>query len=254
MFTHSGRKVLVTGGNRGIGLGIAAELASNGAGVAILGRDAESGNSSVERIRDGGGKAHFLRCDLRDVENIPDVVSQAREVLGGIDAICHSAGIYPERHLQEMSVSEWNDVMDTNLTSAMVLVRETVEDMEASGNGRVVFISSITGPRTSIDTLSHYGASKSGLEGFMRAAAIALAPRGITVNSVAPGTILTESLEELYSDPDVLAEVTARIPVGRIGVPEDIAAATSFLMSERASFITGQSIILDGGQTLPEVQ
>lgn len=252
--THDNRRIIVTGATRGIGLGIAKRLAAEGAAVAIIGRSAAAGEEAVRTVADAGGTAHFVQGDLQDLDSIPAVIAQAKAALGGIDTLCHAAGIYPEVPLAEMTVASWNDVMSTNLTAAMVLVRETLADLAASDYGRIVMISSITGPRTGIENLSHYAASKGGLEGFMRAAAMELAPSGITLNSVAPGSILTESLAELYHDEETLNDMISRIPVGRIGMPDDIAAAVSFLATRDASFITGQSLIVDGGQTLPEVQ
>lgn len=251
---HDGRRIVVTGATRGIGLGIAQRLTEEGAAVAIVGRSAAGGEQAVRSIVDAGGTAHFVQGDLQNLEGIPAVVGQASRALGGIDTLCHAAGIYPEVPLTEMTVANWNNVLSTNLTAAMVLVRAALPDLAASDYGRIVMISSITGPRTGIENLSHYAASKGGLEGFMRAAAMELAPSGITLNSVAPGSILTESLAELYHDEETLNDMISRIPVGRIGMPDDIAAAVSFLATRDASFITGQSLIVDGGQTLPEVQ
>lgn len=254
MGRHSGRRVLLTGGTRGIGLGIASLLAKEGARIALLGRNEAACDRIIRDLRSDGANAEFVLCELRDLDSLPESVANARELLGGIDAVCHSAGIYPEKPLNEMTTRHWAEVLDTNLTAAMVLVRESIDALSASRRGRVVHISSITGPRTGIANLSHYGASKGGLEGFVRTSAVELATRGITVNAVAPGTVLTESLEELYSDPALRSDLTSRIPIGRMGSPEDIAHAVSFLMSDEASFITGQSLIVDGGQTLPEVQ
>lgn len=254
MGRHSGRRILVTGGTRGIGFGIAAELEREGAEVMLVGRDSTAGEDAVRRIGSERAGVRFSQCDLRDLDSLPEVVASAREEMGGLDALCHSAGIYPEKPLRDMTVPDWHEVLDTNLTAVMVLLREMLDDLTSCGRGRVVHVSSITGTTTGMENLSHYGASKGGLEGFMRTSAVELAPRGITVNAVAPGTVLTESLEELYSDAGVRADVVSRIPVGRIGQPKDIASAVSFLMSDESSFITGQSLVIDGGQTLPEVQ
>lgn len=252
---HAGRRVLVTGATRGIGLGIARRLAAEGAGVALVGRNVTVGETAAASIRETGGSAQFLAGDLRELDQITELVANVREALGGgIDTLCHAAGIYPERSLEDMTIAGWNEVMNTNLTAAMLLTRDATPDLKNSDYGRVVMISSITGPRVAIADLTHYAASKGGLEAFVRAAAVELAGTGVTVNAVAPGTILTEALEVLYAEPGVMQEVESRIPVGRIGTPDDIAAAVSFLSSREASFITGQSLIVDGGQTLPEVQ
>jgi 3-oxoacyl-[acyl-carrier protein] reductase len=180
-------------------------------------------------------------------------VEQSVQALGGLTVLCHAAGIYPERSLAAMDLEDWHEVVDTNLTSAFLLVKHAAQHLEASRAGRIVFISSITGPRTGIRGLAHYCASKGGLEGLMRAAAMELAP-SITVNAVAPGTILTDSLAELYAEPGVMEAVTAIIPAGRLGQPADIAATVEFLAGPDSGFITGQSFVVDGGQTIPEVQ
>lgn len=245
----TGRRALVTGGTRGIGKGIVKSLLAEGASVVATGRDEAAGQELVAL-----GSATFLKADLRDTGAVSALVEQAANALGGLDILVHCAGIYPEHHLTAMADQDWHDVLDTNLTSAMALVRAAVPALAAAGDGRIVLISSITGPRTAIAGLTHYAASKAGLEGFARAAAVELAGRGVTVNCVAPGTILTEGLAELYSAPGVMEDVTRKIPVGRIGDPADIGNAVAFLAGPGSSFITGQSITVDGGQTLPEVQ
>lgn len=255
MTRHSNRRVIVTGGSRGIGLGISRMFAREGAEVAIIGRDLSTGKQIEDTLRAEGGRVHFVPGDLTELENIPQLANTAREKLDGtIDIFCHCAGIYPVHTLSEMKLSDWHAVMNTNLTSAMAFTREFLSDLEKSPYGRVIFISSITGPRTGIAGLSHYGASKGALEALTRALAVELGPLGITANCVAPGTIMTDTLRELYTDEAEIDEVRSRIPVRTLGKPEDIAAAVSFLASSDASFITGISIVVDGGQTLPEVQ
>ncbi len=251
----AGRTALVTGGTRGIGRGIVEVLVASGASVVFSGRDAVAGELLQSSLPVGEGQTlSFVPADVSDVDSVAHLVSAARVALGGIDILCHCAGIYPEAELGSMTDAMWHDVIDTNLTSTMLLTREALPHLSVADNGRVILISSISGPRTGISALTHYCASKAGMEGFARAAAVELAASGITVNCVAPGTILTEGLAALYSAEGALESVEARIPAGRLGTPADIGHTVAFLASSDSSFITGQSITVDGGQTLPEVQ
>jgi len=248
------RTALVTGGTKGIGKGITERLAKNGMAVVFTGRDADAGEQVQANLRGIGGNASFIHSDLLDAASLPAMVDQAVATLGSLDVLVHNAGIYPTHTLEDMTLADWHRVLDTNLTSGVLLVKHGAPHLRQSAAGRIIFVSSITGPRTGISGLAHYCASKGGIDGLMRAAAVELAGTGITVNAVAPGTILTDSLEELYSAPGVMESVVRIIPVGRLGLPEDIAAAVEFFASVDAGFITGQSLIVDGGQTIPEVQ
>jgi 3-oxoacyl-[acyl-carrier protein] reductase len=153
--------------------------------------------------------------------------------------------------LTEMSEADWDLVHDTNLKSAFFALRACLPLLKQSPAGRIVFVSSITGPITGFPGLAHYGASKAGLDGFMRSAAIEVAPFGITVNAVAPGSIRTEGLADLGAD--AIASMEALIPLKRLGQPHDVANAVLYLASDLASFVTGHSVVVDGGQTLPEI-
>jgi 3-oxoacyl-[acyl-carrier protein] reductase len=249
-------RAVVTGGTRGIGRGIVADLLGRGWNVAFSGRDVTEGEALKRGLAGefGPGRVWFAAADLSQPAGPEALISEAARRLGGIDLIVHCAGIFPEAALGELEPGLWHNVIDVNLTSAMLLVKAGLPFLAESGQPRVVLISSISGPRTGIAGLTHYCASKAGLEGFARAAAVELAAAGITVNCVAPGTILTEALAELYSAEGQMESVAARIPVKRLGTPADIAGAVAFLASSDASYITGQTITVDGGQTLPEVQ
>ncbi|MDO8306742.1 MAG: SDR family NAD(P)-dependent oxidoreductase [Actinomycetota bacterium] len=248
------RTVLVTGGTRGIGKGIVERLAAHGLDVAFSGRDRSAGQQVEATLVAEGRAAQFIHADLTETGSPAGLVAAAAAALGSLDVLVHNAGIYPEHALGDMTLGDWHSVLDTNLTSAFLLAQAAAPELAKSAAGRIVFISSITGPRTGISGLAHYCASKGGIDGLMRALAVELASQGTTVNGVAPGTILTESLEELYAEPGLMESVTRIIPAGRMGSPDDIAAAVEFLASPDAGFITGQSIIVDGGQTIPEVQ
>lgn len=249
----AGRKALVTGATHGIGRGVVEYFVAAGANVVFSGRDLAAGDAVVQQLKAGRAGVTFLPGDL-SVESTPaQLVGEAVTVLGGLDILVNAAGVYPQVPLAQLSMDTWNQVLRLNLTASFQLVQAAASALATSGAGRVVLISSITGPRTGIAGLSHYGASKAALEGFMRSAAVELAPQGITVNAVAPGTIWTPSLSVLFGEGD-LETLQRIIPVGRIGNVEEVGAAVAFLCSTDASFITGQSLIVDGGQTLPEIQ
>lgn len=251
MFTSiAGRSVIVTGATRGIGAGIARVFAAAGARVLVVGRQAEAAEAVVEQIAHAGGTASAFLADVADSESAAAIAAAAIERHGGIDVLCANAGIYPEARLTEMSVADWDRVLDTNARGTFLCVQACVPAMRARGRGRVIITSSITGPITGYPGWSHYGASKAAQLGFMRTAAIELAPYGITVNAVLPGNIMTEGLAA--NGPEYAAQMAASIPQRRLGSVEDIAHAALFFATDEAAYITGQTLVIDGGQVLPE--
>ncbi|MFI5619757.1 3-oxoacyl-ACP reductase FabG [Streptomyces sp. NPDC051567] len=246
-----GRSVVVTGGTRGIGHGIAELFARQGAAVLLTGRDEEAAREVAgDLARTTGGKVAGVGVDLRTPEAIERVAAEAVRLHGGIDVLCANAGIFPEKSVREMTAADVDEVLDVNLRGSILAVRACLPAMERAGRGRIVLTSSITGPTTGYAGWSHYGASKAGQVGFLRGAALELAPYGITVNAVLPGNVHTEGLVGLGED--YLRGMTASIPLGRLGETSDIAHAVLFLASDEAAFITGQTLTVDGGQTLPE--
>jgi 3-oxoacyl-[acyl-carrier protein] reductase len=246
----NGGRVLVTGGTKGIGRGIAEAFLEAEAQVVFCARSQTgAGTDLLGRFE---GRAHFLACDLSDAEHAAALPGRARALIGPLDVVVHCAAVSVENLIEHMPLAEWQTVLQVNLTSALQLIQAAVPDLKASGNGRVIMVSSITGPRTALPGWSAYAASKGGLEGFVRAAAIELARDGITVNAVAPGTVLTEGLATLFG-PEGIALAEAKIPAKRLGTPADIANAVLFFASPESSFITGQSLVADGGQTLVEL-
>jgi 3-oxoacyl-[acyl-carrier protein] reductase len=247
-----GRSVIVTGASKGIGKGIARVFASKGARVLIASRDLSQAEAAAAEIRAGGGIVEAISADVSKAEDNVRMAQTAIERHGGIDILCCNAGIYPSASLFDIGAADWDQVMDINLKGTFLSVHACLPGLRARGKGRIVVTSSITGPITGNAGWSHYAASKAGQLGFIRTAAIELAPLNITVNAVLPGNILTEGLEDL--GPEYIARMTSAIPARRLGSVEDIAYAALFLASDEAAYITGQTIVVDGGQVLPESQ
>jgi 3-oxoacyl-[acyl-carrier protein] reductase len=251
MFTSiAGRAVVVTGATRGIGKGIARVFAGAGARVLIVGRDAEAAKATVAELSATGAEASHLLADVSRREDCQRIAAAAAERFGGIDVLCANAGIFPAAPLAEMTGEDIDEVLGTNLRGTILSVQACLPALAASGRGRVILTSSITGPITGFPGWAHYGASKAGQLGFLRTAAIELAASGITINAVLPGNIVTEGLDELGED--YLASMTASIPLRRLGTVEEIGHAALFLATDEAGYITGQTIVVDGGQVLPE--
>jgi 3-oxoacyl-[acyl-carrier protein] reductase len=251
MFTSiSGRSVLVTGGSKGIGKGLAAGFAGEGAQVMIVGRDREAGEQAAAELTKADGPVTFFQGDVSSPESCAAAVAAADERHGGLDIVCCNAGIFPAASLAEMTPDQLDEVLGVNLKGTFFIVQAALPALERSGHGRVIVTSSITGPITGFSGWTHYGASKAGQLGFIRSAALELAKYGITVNAVLPGNIMTEGLADLGAD--YIATMEASIPLKRLGSIEDIANAALFLATDEAAYITAQTIVIDGGQTVPE--
>ena len=248
MFTSiAGRAVVVTGGTRGIGKGIASVFARNGAKVLITGRDAETARAAAEELP---GDVSFVLADVSSVEDCRRMAGIAQERLGGIDVLCANAGVFPDAKLADLTEADVDQVLGINLKGTIFSVQACLPALARSGRGRVILTSSITGPITGFPGWTHYGASKAGQLGFMRTAAIELAPDGITVNAVLPGNVVTEGLADLGED--YASGMTAAIPMRRLGTVDEIGYTALFLATDEAAYITGQTIVVDGGQVLPE--
>lgn len=245
-----GCAVVVTGGSRGIGLGIARVFAGVGGRVLIAARDADALARTAAELRAAGGDVQYVAVDVSRPEECRRLADAAQDLLGGIDVLCANAGIFPEKPLAEMDEADVDLVLGVNVKGTIFSVTSCLPALMVSGRGRVVVTSSITGPITGFPGWAHYGASKAAQLGFVRTAAIELAAHGITVNAVLPGNVLTEGLVDLGED--YLAGMAASIPMGRLGTVEDIGHACLFLASREAGYITGQTIVVDGGQVLPE--
>jgi 3-oxoacyl-[acyl-carrier protein] reductase len=247
----TGRSVIVTGGSKGIGKGIARVFVRAGANVLIAARDEGSlAAAASDLAKDGDGRVEIVAADVSKVADCRRIAETAVERFGGIDVLCANAGVFPDKPLAEMTEEDVDTVFDCNLKGTMFMVQACLAPLEASGHGRVVITSSITGPVTGYPGWSHYGASKAAQLGFLRTAAIELAPKRITVNAVMPGNIATEGLAEMGED--YIRETEACIPQHRLGSVEDIGYAALFFATDEAGYITGQTVVIDGGQVLPE--
>ncbi|KZL99363.1 3-ketoacyl-ACP reductase [Pseudomonas aeruginosa] len=238
------RVALVTGAGQGIGRAIAECFAAEGARVLLATRTASRGQAVLEAIRLGGGTAE----DLSEHDAARRAVSATLERFGQLDILLHNAAAFPQCALAELDEGTLERTLAVNLKSCFRLTQAALPALRRSVAGRVLVTSSVTGPRTAIPGLSHYAASKAGVNGFIRAAALELAGDGITVNGVEPGLVATPALGSLGD----AAALAAHIPLGRVGQPLDIAQAMLFLASDEASYITGQTLVVDGGALLPE--
>lgn len=249
-----GKVAIITGGSKGIGEGIAHLFAQEGANVVIVSRTQEALKKVVDDIAQKGGKAAYIVGDVSNPDDMNRMAAQIVKDFGRIDILIHNAaGIYPPARIDEMTQDAWTTAINTNLNGTFYVVRAVVPYMEKQKYGKIVFTSSISGPRVGLPGKSHYTASKGGMNGLMKTIAIELAKFNITVNAVEPGNIMTEGLKGNNS-PKAIKERIDPIPMKRLGTPKEVAQTHLFLASDESNYITGQSIIIDGGQTLPETQ
>lgn len=246
-----GKVVIVTGAGQGIGEAIARAFAGEGAFVIVNARTVANIDRVVETIRDTGGTAHAIAGDIGTPADISDLVDGTLSRFSHIDILAHNAGIFPYDPIEDMDDEVWTKVIDVNLTSAFRLTRACIAAMKKRGGGRIVFSSSVQGNHVAVPGCAHYAASKAGLNGFIRAAALELAKYQITVNGVEPGLVLTPGTEDALSPRrrDLMAQY---VPAKRWGEPAEIAHAVVYLASEEAGYVTGQTIIVDGGALLPQ--
>lgn len=244
-----GRTAVLIGGALGIGRGIARRLVDDGASLVLGDFDAERGLALMDEM--GLDRGQFLRVDVASESDCRALAALAEDRFGRIDILVQNAGIYPVSLIGDTSVAQWDHVLAVNLRGAFVSTKACLPAMRRQRYGRIVLTSSITGPRVVSHGLSAYAASKAGINGFIKAAALELALDGITVNGVEPGNIVTEGLQAGRSAA-FMHSMEQSIPMARLGMPADIAAAVAFLASEETAYITGTTIRVDGGQTLPE--
>ena len=248
----TGKAAIVTGGQRGIGLGIATVLAQAGAHVMIAGIVDDDGEEAAAALQRQGLEVSYCHMDTSNAAEVSSVVHEIHVRLGRIDILVPNAAIYPNTPIASITPAEWDSVMAVNLRGPFLVAQACLPVFQAQRGGRVIFVSSITGSRVSSPGYSHYATTKVGILGFMRTAALEWAPWNITLNAVEPGNVLTEGVMEHQPKSFVEAQMAA-VPLRRLGTPQDVAHAVRFLASDEAAYITGQSIVIDGGQTLPEM-
>ena len=248
-----GSVVLIAGASKGIGKGIANVFARNGCKLLLMSRNKEklSETAGMLETQYTNSEISYFAGDVSDHNTMLNATKQCMDEFGALDKVIMNAGIYPQSTIETMEEQEWDSVFNTNIKSVYNTVKSSIPYLKLSENSpRIILTSSITGPITGFPGWSHYAATKSAMLGFMRSAAIELAPYKITINAVLPGNVMTEGVEELGQE--YIDSMCKYIPLNRLGTTEEIASIVMFLASKEASFITGQTIVADGGQTLPE--
>lgn len=245
-----GKVAIITGSGKGIGEAIAMLFALEGAKVMVNARSSDDIQRVVSAIDDAGGVAHGTVADIGTLEGAQLLIAASAEHFRQIDILVHNAGIFPYDPIENMDDASWQKVMDVNLSSAFRLSKACLPYMRAQGGGRILFTSSVQGNRAAVPGCAHYATSKAGLNGFIKAAALEFARHGITVNGVEPGLTLTSGVQDSIPE-DRREKMAATVPLNRWGTPVDVARAMLYLASEDAAYVTGQTIVIDGGATLP---
>jgi 3-oxoacyl-[acyl-carrier protein] reductase len=245
MLTLNGRSALITGGTRNIGLEIAKTFASNGMNVAIIGKNAENLKAALDELSVFKVKTFGALCDLNEITSIPEILKQINQEFNGIDVVVNSAGLLDMSKIETITETEWDTVLDVNLKGSFFVVKYCLEYLKNSKFARVINISSNSGRMGGFENGMAYSASKGGLISLTYGLARQLAPFGITVNCIAPGTI--ESEMSRARDAETIKRLLGRFPIGRFGRVDEVASAACYFASEEASFTTGAVLDVNGG-------
>ena len=250
MFDLTGKKALVTGGSRGIGRGICLALAKQGADVAVNYRSNQAeAETVVSEIKAMGRQAFAVQADVSLAESVAKMFAEIKNRWGKLDILVNNAGIVKFANFEEVTEEDWDKTLDTNLKGQFLCARAVVPYMEKQGGGRIINIASVASGGVGFggSMIAHYSASKGGVVALTEALGAELAKKGIRVNAIAPGLIETDMGKIVLNNPQMRETMLARIPVGRPGRPEDIAAVAAFLASDEADYITGAVLYIDGG-------
>ena len=245
----NGKTVLVTGAGRGIGKAIAVSLAKENYNVVVNSRNPEHANTGANEIKSLGKSAVGVGGDVAREDDCKNIIETTIKQFGSIDVLVNNAGIQKPIPVNDMSVEEWDKVMNVNLKGVFICSREAVKHMLKNGGGSIINISSVHQviPKP---LYVHYASSKGGLDMLTKTMALELARHNIRVNSVAPGAIATDMNKEIVDNPEKMKEINEQVPMGRIGKSEEVANVVSFLASDKASYVTGTTFFVDGGLTL----
>jgi len=255
----SGRAAIVTGGAKGIGQGICMRLAEAGAKVLVADLDQATAQQTAQEIADRGWIAEPIEIDVSEEEQVKTMVAACHDKYGSVDILVNNAGIYPPAPVAEMTEDEFEKVMHVNLRSVFIATKHASDVMKRQGGGRIINVTSIDALHPSMVGLAHYDASKHGAWGFTKNSALELAPHKIWVNAIAPGGIQTPGVSAMQAtappaDAEALKQQTeaflARIPMRRLGEPDEVGTVALFLASDLASYMTGEQIVVDGGALL----
>ena len=247
MFDLTNKVAIITGASQGIGKGMAETFSKAGAHVACVSRNKDNLKSVADSLIKNGGEASFYTCDVSSLDAFQNTIKEIATNHGSVDILVNNAGVCKDKLIMRMSEDEWNKVININLNGAFNGIKAVSQIMIKQRAGRIINISSIVG-LIGNPGQANYAASKAGLIGLSKSAAKELAPRGITVNAIAPGYIATDMTDQITGQ--AKESLITKIPLGRIGSPSDIAASALFLASDEAGYITGQTLTVDGGMVM----